>query len=179
MTGIKPLDYKILAELLRDSKVSDRSLARKLGKSQPTITRRRSRLEHSLIEGYTIMPRLEEMGFEIIALTFISGKRDQLGRGKFEEAQEKAKKWHDAHPNVIFASSGHGMGWTGVVVSLHTSYSDYVKFKAEHDAEFSEYLADTESFLMDLNPKTTLKSFHVKYLADVEFPQESLSKSAP
>lgn len=179
MAGIKPLDYKILAELLRNSKVSDRTLAKKLGKSQPTITRRRSKLERSLIEGYTIMPQLREIGFEIIALTFIAGKRDQLGRGKFEQAQEKAKKWHDAHPNVIFAASGHGMGWTGVVVSLHTSYSDYVKFKSEHDTEFSEYLADTESFLMDLNPKMTLKTFHVKYLADVKFPQESSSKSTP
>lgn len=159
--------------------MSDRHLAKKLGKSQPTITRRRSKLEHSLIEGYTIIPRLKEIGFEIIALTFIVGKRDQLGPGKFEEAQEKAKKWHEAHPNVIFASSGQGMGWTGLVVSLHMSYSDYVRFKSDHDAEFSEYLGDTESFLMDLNPKTTLKPFHVKYLADVDFPPESLSKSAP
>lgn len=170
MTNLKPLDYKILSELLKDANVSDRQLARKLGKSQPTITRRRGKLEKSLIEGYTIVPRLKEMGFEIIALTFIAGKREELTRGKFEQAQEKARHWHSKRPNVIFAGSGQGMGWTGVVVSLHTSYSDYVRFKNEHDDEFGEILADTQSFLVDLNPKTTLKPFHVKYLAELELP---------
>ncbi len=172
MANLKLLDYKILSELLKDSDVSDRKLAKKLGKSQPTITRRRSRLEKTLIDGYTIMPNLSELGFQIVALTFIAGKRDQLTRGKFEDAQEKARRWHLKHPNVIFAGAGEGLGWSGVVVSLHTSYTDYVKFKAEHDADFGECLEGTQSFLMDLNPKTVLKPFHVKYLSDIITGQE-------
>ena len=168
MANLKPLDYKILSNLLRDSDISDRQLAKKLGKSQPTITRRRSRLEKTMMDGYTIIPKLKEMGFEIIAVTFIAGKRNHLTGGKFEQAQEKARAWHAKHPNVFFASSGQGMGWSGVVVSIHTSYSDYVKFKDEHDSEFGEVLADTQSFLVDLNPETTLKPFHLKYLADLE-----------
>ncbi|HKZ93965.1 MAG TPA: Lrp/AsnC family transcriptional regulator [Candidatus Bathyarchaeia archaeon] len=167
MANLKPLDYKILSELLRNAKVSDRQLAKKLGKSQPTITRRRSKLEGTLIQGYTIMPRLHELGFEIIAITFIAGKREQLPRGKYEEAQEKAKQWHSKHPNVIFAAAGQGLGWMGVVISIHSNYSDYVKYKAEHEAEFGEYLADIQSFLVDLNPKTVLKPLSMKYLSEV------------
>jgi DNA-binding Lrp family transcriptional regulator len=168
VANLKPIDYKILSDLLRDSDISDRQLAKKLGKSQPTITRRRSRLEKTMMEGYTIIPRLREMGFEIVAITFIAGKRNHLTGSKFEQAQEKARAWHSKHPNVLYAAAGQGMGWSGVVVSVHTSYSDYVKFKNEHDSEFREVLADTQSFLVDLNPKTTLKPFHLKYLADLE-----------
>jgi DNA-binding Lrp family transcriptional regulator len=173
LTYPKPLDYKILSELLRDSHVSDRQLAKKLGKSQPTISRRRSKLEKTMIDGYTIIPKLIEMGFEIIAITFIAGKRNQLTKGKFEQAQEHARAWHSKHPNVIFAAAGQGMGWSGVVVSVHTSYSDYAKFRNEHDSEFGEVLADTQSFLVDLDPKTTLKPFNVKYLADLELAQNN------
>jgi DNA-binding Lrp family transcriptional regulator len=168
MPNLKPIDYKILSNLLRDSDISDRQLAKKLGKSQPTITRRRSKLEKTMIDGYTIIPRLREMGFEIIAITFIAGRRNHLTGSKFEQAQEKARAWHSKHPNVFFAAAGQGMGWSGVVVSIHTSYSDYVRFKNEHDSEFGEVLADTQSFLVDLNPKTTMKPFHLKYLADLE-----------
>jgi len=32
--------------------------------SQPTVTRRRSRLEKTLIEGYTVMPSMKGLGFE-------------------------------------------------------------------------------------------------------------------
>ncbi len=162
----KPLDHKILSEMLKNSKVSDRQMARKLGTSQPTITRRRSKLEKSLIQAYTILPNLQEMGFEIMALTFIAGRREVLTRGRLEEAQKKAKEWHSKHPNVIFAGAGNGMGWNGVLLSLHKSYSDYVKFKAEHDKEFAEYLADTQSFIMEVDPATALKPFNPSYLAD-------------
>jgi DNA-binding Lrp family transcriptional regulator len=178
MPNLKLLDYKILSDLLRNSDISDRKLAKKLGRSQPTITRRRSKLEKTMIDGYTIIPKLKEMGFEIIAVTFIAGKRNQLTGSKFEQAQDKARVWHAKHPNVIFATAGQGMGWSGVVVSVHISYSDYVKFKNEHDSEFGDVLDDTQSFLVDLNPKTTLKPFHVKYLADLDLAKNH-TKAGP
>ncbi len=41
MKELKPIDYKILFELMKDSHRSDRQLAKALGVSQPTVTRRR------------------------------------------------------------------------------------------------------------------------------------------
>jgi len=169
----KPLDFQILSELLRNSKVSDRQIAKKLGVSQPTITRRRSKLEKSLIEGYTVLPSMKELGFEIIALTFMASRREALTRGKLEEAQSKARKWHAKHPNVIFVGGGQGMGWNGVMVSLHKSFSDYTKFKAEHNKEFGECIADTNSFIMEVNTDTALKRFDLSYLADLGARAES------
>ncbi len=57
IVALKDIDYKILYELMKNSKVSDRQLAKKIGVSQPTIIRRRSRLEKEVINGYTAIPK--------------------------------------------------------------------------------------------------------------------------
>ncbi len=66
MKELKPIDYKILFELMKDSHRSDRQLAKALGVSQPTVTRRRAMLEENYIEGYTVIPKFGQIGFEII-----------------------------------------------------------------------------------------------------------------
>jgi len=50
---------KFLLELLKDSKRSDREIAKVLGVSQPTITRMRNRLvQEGVIQEFTIIPDL-------------------------------------------------------------------------------------------------------------------------
>ena len=62
-------------------------LARILGVSQPTLTRNRKKLEDSgMIQDYTIIPNFREMGFKILALTFIK----TLSRVQTNEVLEKA-----------------------------------------------------------------------------------------
>ncbi len=176
---MQPLDYRILSQLLQNSKVTDRKLATILGSSQPTVSRRRRQLEKAVVDGYTVVPKLEEMGYEIIALTFIAGKREQLTKPKFQKAQKKAKEWHFAHPNVLYAGAGQGMGeWTGLVVSIHRNYSDFVEFKKQHDTRFGKFLKETRSFLISIDPKMTLKPFHLKYLSELG-PVEEANRSDP
>ena len=62
MKELKPIDHKLLFELIKDSHRSDRQLAKALGVSQPTVTRRRALLEENYIEGYTIIPKLGKIG---------------------------------------------------------------------------------------------------------------------
>jgi len=57
MKELKPLDYELLFELMKNSCRSDRTLVKVLKSSQPTITRKRAKLEKELIEGYTAVPR--------------------------------------------------------------------------------------------------------------------------
>lgn len=61
---------KLLFALIKNSKRSDRDLAKILGFSQPTVTRLRKALEKEAIEQYTIIPNLPYLDFDIIALTF-------------------------------------------------------------------------------------------------------------
>jgi DNA-binding Lrp family transcriptional regulator len=168
MKELKPIDYKILWELVKNSRRSDRTLAKVLKSSQPTITRRRARLEKDVLIGYTAVPEWEKIGFEIIAFTFVKTKTRFAKTEERKAAIQKAKEWMMKQPNVVFASEGQGMGWTGVFVSLHKSYSEFAKFMRKHDSELSDYLTESQSFTADLGSEVILKSFHFKYLAETK-----------
>lgn len=56
---LKNIDYMILSELIKNSKTSDRKLAKIVGVSQPTVTRRRINLEKEGLLEYTITPNFE------------------------------------------------------------------------------------------------------------------------
>lgn len=56
MKKMKEVDFKILAGLMKNSKISDRKLADSIGVSQPTITRRRAFLEQKRSLDYTAIP---------------------------------------------------------------------------------------------------------------------------
>jgi len=166
MKELKPMDYKILWELVKDSRRSDRTLAKALKSSQPTVTRRRVRLEKEFLDGYTAIPKWEKIGFELVAFTFVKTKVRFAKPREREVAIQKTKEWMMKQPNVIFVSEGQGMGWTGVCVSLHKSYSDFARFMRKHDSELSDNLTESQSFTADLSPDTVRKPFHFKYLAE-------------
>ena len=66
----KDLPQKLLGELLKNSKQSDRELAKTLNVSQPTISRARHKLEKSgMIKDYTIVPDFKKMGFGLLVIT--------------------------------------------------------------------------------------------------------------
>ncbi|HKZ93559.1 MAG TPA: winged helix-turn-helix transcriptional regulator [Candidatus Bathyarchaeia archaeon] len=162
------LDHKIFCELLKNSRVSDRQMARNLGTSQPTITRRRSNVEKKLIEGYTVIPKWQEIGYEIVVFTFIKGDRGVRKPVVFDETLRKVRDWFSKEPNVIFAATGEGLGFDGVMVSFHKCYSDYADFKKKHDKELSNFSAESQSFIVDINSPIALKPFHLKYLTDAK-----------
>jgi hypothetical protein len=74
------------------------------------------------------------------------------------------EQWMMKQPNVILAVDGQGMGWDGVCVSFHKSYSDFTEFIRKHDSELSDLLIDSQTFIADTSPTTTRKPFHLKYL---------------
>jgi DNA-binding Lrp family transcriptional regulator len=168
MEKLKTIDYKLLWELMKDSRRSDRQLAKVLGTSQPTVTRRRANLEKSYLEGYTAIPKWEKIGFELAAFTFIKHKIKYAKPGVREATFRKVEEWMMKQPNVILAIDGQGMGWDGIFVSFHKSYSDFAEFMRKHDSELSDSLIDSQSFIADINPTTIRKPFHLKYLADMK-----------
>lgn len=70
MKELRSIDCKLLIELMKNAKRSDREIARVLGSSQPTITRSRARLEKDFIDGYTVLPKWRNIGFRLVAFTF-------------------------------------------------------------------------------------------------------------
>lgn len=117
---------KLLYELIKNSRRSDRDLAKVLGFSQPTVTRTRRKLEdEKYVLQYTALPDFTKLGFELVAFTFVQWL-----------PEEKAKaaspyKWLEKDPRVIFAAEGSGLGKNSLVVTVHKNYTDYSDFVAD------------------------------------------------
>jgi DNA-binding Lrp family transcriptional regulator len=164
MKELKQIDYKLLFELMKDSHRSDRQLAKALGVSQPTVTRRRAMLENNFIEGYTVIPKFGQIGFEIAAFTFLKSKLKLKTGAEKEQALKKLTEWYNKQPNVILVLDGRGMGWDAVCLSLHENFSGFSEFIRAHDAELSDWMVESQTFSSDLKTGLVLKPFHLKYL---------------
>jgi DNA-binding Lrp family transcriptional regulator len=159
----KELSQKLLRELLKNSKRSDRDLAKILKVSQPTITRTRHKLEKSgMIQDYTIVPDFKKMGFEILAVTLIKMRPEFFTPEVFEEA----KKYTQKFPNAIFTATGEGMGMTAAIFSFHHDYSDYHRKWNQMRLDWKDYLLDIQNFTISLK-EGEIKRFSLTYLKDV------------
>ena len=168
MKALKAIDYKLLFELMKDSHRSDRQLARAIGVSQPTVTRRRALLEKNYIEGYTVIPKLGQIGFEIAAFNFIKSKVKITTTKDKEDAVKKIKEWYLKQPNVVVVTEGTGMGWDAVCISLHENFSSFSEFIRTQNAELADWIVETQTFNADLKTGIVLKPFHLKYLATLK-----------
>ena len=159
----KELPLQLLRELLKNSKRSDRELAKVLGVSQPTITRTRQKLERNgLIQDYTIIPSFEKMGFEILALTFVKMHPEVLSPDIMEKARKEAAKF----PHVVFSSTGEGLGMAGVIISFHKNYTDFHKTMNLLRVDWKEYTEDIQSFIIPIG-EGEYKKFSLTYLGDL------------
>jgi DNA-binding Lrp family transcriptional regulator len=153
----------LLRALLKNSKRSDRELAKAIKASQPTVTRNRKILG-KYIRSYTIVPEFAKVGYEIVAFTF--AKARTYHKKEIEQKLDVAKKWVMDHPNVIFASDGEGLGKDTVMISLHKNYSTYADFMREFSVDFADFVSDSQSFIVSLKTGLIFKPFDLTYLAD-------------
>jgi DNA-binding Lrp family transcriptional regulator len=165
MENLKPIDYELLWELVRNSRRSDRELAKVLGISQPTVTRRRTVLERELIDGYTTTPKWEKLGFEILAMTFVKIRSEIAAKKEYEATRKKGLEWLMKQPKIIMAGACRGPGVDSFMISMHKSYSDYDDFIRSYRLELGEFANDIQSFLVNLAGTELLKPLSFKYLA--------------
>ena len=159
----KELPQKLLRGLLKNSKRSDRDLAKILKASQPTITRTRHKLEKSgMIQDYTIIPDFKKMGFEILTVTFVKMRPEILT----PETLEEAKKYTEKFPNAIFTATGEGLGMTGVIISFNKNITEYHRNLNLLRLEWKDFVEDIQSFVVGLE-EGEIKRFSLSYLKDV------------
>jgi len=150
---------ELLFELIKNSKRSDRDLAKILGYSQASITRKRKILEKEAIKQYTVIPNLSYLGFDIVAFTFASAKLTMD-----QPLETEGRKWADAQPNIVFSSTGQGMGADGLMVSVHKDYADFAKFNYNFMRSWGKYFQDIKTFLISIKGDLITKSFSFNYL---------------
>ncbi len=166
MKDLNVIDYKLLFELMKDARRSDRTLAKVLGMSQPTITRRRAKLEKELIDGYTAIPKWEKLGYSLFAMTFVKIKPIIASKEKYATVQKKGLEWLMSQPNIVMAGACRGIGADSFMISFHKTYSDYDDFMRNYRLELAEYTDNVESVLVNLCGKELLKPLNFKYLTE-------------
>jgi DNA-binding Lrp family transcriptional regulator len=167
MKDMKTVDYKILCELMKNSRLSDRQLAKKIGVSQPTVTRRRAMLEKNVIAEYTTIPVWEKLGYEIFAITLIKIKQFIGSETKYNDTRTKGINWLMNQPNVIMSGACRGMGVDSFMISLHKSYSEYDDFMRKHRLQMGEFSEDIQSVLVNLAGKEIIKPLQLKCLTEI------------
>jgi len=169
MKKLKDIDFKILFALMKNSKTSDRELAKKTGVSQPTVSRRRARLEKEGMVDYTAIPDFRKLGFQIMAFSFSKWTPEALTEllAK-EDFAEQVQRFFSRFPNVIFATTG-GSGLGGMdsaSISVHKDYGDYSKFLKEIKREWGKNIAAFDSFIFSLDSDDLVRPITFKYLGE-------------
>ena len=160
--NLKPLDYKILSELMKNAKSSDRQIAKKLRVSQPTVTRRRAKLEKELSIHYTAIPDWSKLGYRILALTFAKWKY----REHPEERLAEAREWLSHQPSLLFMAIGQSPIADRVGLSIHRTYRDYSRSVEEARQTWGNYLEDIHSFIISIDKENILRPLTLKHIAD-------------
>jgi DNA-binding Lrp family transcriptional regulator len=159
---LKDVELKLLRELIKNSRRSDRELAKAINVSQPTVSRTRIKLEKQGLLNYTTVPDLPKLGFGIIAVIF--GKRNMQEHP--ENHTKMAADFAREHPNIIFGADGIGRGFDRIAISIHKDYTDYVKFIEEAKGVWKDIM-DIDSFLIDTTSKKIVQPLSFKQFAEL------------
>ena len=156
----------MLSELIKNSRGSDRDLAKAMESSQPTVTRARTKLEREgYIREYTMIPDFCKLEYEIMALTFVNS---ELGftREEIEKTREAIReKIRETPLDLIMVERGKGMKFDGVIISLHKPYESFNKLR-DRFRQYPFMQPYIDSFLISLYDENRYLPLTLKILAD-------------
>jgi DNA-binding Lrp family transcriptional regulator len=141
---MKDVELKLVSELMKNSRRSDRDLAKTIGVSQPTVSRLFKKLEkEGVVKEYTMIPDFRKLGFSLLAITFSRIHETENMIRVIENMKESL-------PEAVMFERGLGLVYDGVIVSFHEDYSSYVGFRKRMKDCCSEF-SGTEGFLISLD----------------------------
>ena len=121
--------WRLISELMKNGRRSDRELAKIIGVSQPTITRTRNRLEkQGIIKEYTMIPNFHRLGFELMAITFVKLEKPLNKEQMIANREMQDQIFKDMDYSPIMVMNGTGQGYDRVIISFHQNYSSLIKF---------------------------------------------------
>jgi len=161
----------LLCELIKNSRRSDRDLAKILGFSQPSVSRLRKILEREAILQYTAIPDFSYLGFDLMVFTLYRMKEPS------HPLREKAEKWLKEQPNVVFSSEGQGMEADRVMISVHRNYADFSEFHQKFRRELGPHFESFKTFLVSLRGHKISRLFTFNDLVTQAMPISSIIDS--
>jgi DNA-binding Lrp family transcriptional regulator len=151
------MERNLLSELMKNSRRSDRELAKAIGVSQPTTTRLRTKLEkEGYIKEYTILPNFKKIGYTIMALNFI-----KLDPKLTDREIEGFRKMHPSTMGrdpfgIVLIQRGIGLGYDSTIVSFHQDYASYDVFRNHVKHSMGASITEMNTFLISLEEDNTL-----------------------
>jgi DNA-binding Lrp family transcriptional regulator len=156
---MKPVERCLIAELLKNSRRSDRELAKAIGVSQPTISRTIAKLEkEGILREYTVIPDFNKLGYHICALTFANFETPTDLQAMRKLIEEYGNRLAEI-PQAVMIERGLGEEANGVVISLHEDYSGYTEFQRWLNQFSTSSKFALHSFIIDLDDRV-----HYRYL---------------
>jgi DNA-binding Lrp family transcriptional regulator len=148
---LKDVEVRLISELMKNSRRSDRQLAHAIGTSQPTVSRTIKRLEkEGVIEEYTMIPNFRRLGYQIMGVSFY-GRGEPSKKEEKEELVKAAIEFEKKNPHAnLMAVSGMGIKKSRMFITFYRDYSSFLK--AMQAAKTLPHLEpeSLESFLVDL-----------------------------
>ncbi len=163
---LKEIELRVIAELMKNSRRSDREIAKALGTSQPTVGRIVKRLEkEGIIKEYTMIPDFEKVGYKILALVFVKLKQ-ALNQEQIDKARNIAKESLETESlGVIMLERGIGLNHDGVFITYQKDYSSHLEFiKWLRKFEFLD-IEEIRSFIVSLDDKVRYRPLTFSSLA--------------
>jgi DNA-binding Lrp family transcriptional regulator len=146
------MEHKLISELLKNSRRSDRELAKAIGTSQPTTTRLRTKLEkEGYIKEYTVIPRFSKIGYHIMAFSFLKVK-SPIGEETLERFEKTLPGRLAEKPSgIVMAKSCMGSTYDAVIVSFHRDYASFDRFRLQLKHDRFMPVVDLNIFLVNLD----------------------------
>ena len=164
---LKDVELRLVSELMKNSRRSDRELAKALGVSQPTVSRAIKSLEkQGMIKEYTMIPDFSKLGYKVLAITFVKLKK-ALNQEQIEKTRRLAKESLNAEAlEVVMLERGLGLDSDGVFITYHKDYSSHVKFIAWLRQFDFLTIEDIRNFLISLEDTVRYRPLTFSALAN-------------
>jgi DNA-binding Lrp family transcriptional regulator len=155
---IKDTEIELIAELMKNSRRSDRELARAVGISQPTVSRLIKKLEkEGIIREYTMIPNFRRLGYQIMAITFFGRQETEKEKERAELRKAALEMERKTPVGNFLVANGMGLDKGRVVINLFRDYSNYSEsMKAIKNLPHIDP-DRTGSFLIDLNDESNFR----------------------
>jgi DNA-binding Lrp family transcriptional regulator len=164
--GLKDVELRLISELMKNSRRSDRELAKIIGVSQPTVSRMVKRLvEQGYIREFTIVPDFKKIGFQMMTIVLTKMKKD-IGPDNVEEARRKVREDEKRNPSpILLAKTGIGANSDRVMILLTEDYSTYHNYMNMLGQYPMIEVEEINTFIIDLNDESIFMPLSFSNLA--------------
>ncbi|MEM3113079.1 MAG: Lrp/AsnC family transcriptional regulator [Candidatus Pacearchaeota archaeon] len=148
MVNLTRREKQVLTELLKNCKISDQEIARRLKTSRPTVFKIRERLEREgIIKRYIPIIDFEKLNLNLQSVVLYKWK-DYSKTKELEDTINFIKSL----PEVVLFVKGEGIGSkTDLIISIHEDLKDYERFIRKLKYEWKNNVDNVEVFLSSVD----------------------------